>query len=191
MVLFRAVLLNVIVLAFFTTILDLLLPDSSFRSYIKMAMGFFTVLTILQPVVQLMQYDVPTFLQQTIEKAEQMAVAEVSASSEQINSEMLVVSYQEQVEAQYAEQIARQTKALLSLSDYTVQEVQCFFGDTTEEDAARQMWIKIQIVASTADDTAKVAQIQNAISGYYGLPVSQVEVRIVSEEESYNDDHAK
>ena len=55
MELIRAIVLNLITFVFFAAILDFLLPDSSFRSYIKMAMGVFIVLTILQPVMQILQ----------------------------------------------------------------------------------------------------------------------------------------
>lgn len=51
----RAVMLNVLVIVFLTTVLDLLLPDGTMRRYVKMTMGFFVVLTLLQPVMQLVQ----------------------------------------------------------------------------------------------------------------------------------------
>jgi stage III sporulation protein AF len=55
MELIRNVMLNIIILMFFTATLDYLLPEGSFRSYIKMAMGVILVLIILQPVVQILQ----------------------------------------------------------------------------------------------------------------------------------------
>ncbi len=70
MELVRAIMLNVIVLVFFTTILDLLLPDGTFRSYIKMAMGLFTVLTLLQPMIQLAQPDQMTAVEQKLTQSE-------------------------------------------------------------------------------------------------------------------------
>ena len=51
----RTIMLNIIILVFFTETLDYLLPEGSFRSYIKMAMGVILVLIILQPVVQILQ----------------------------------------------------------------------------------------------------------------------------------------
>ena len=55
MELIRNVMLNIIILVFFTATLDYLLPEGSFHSYIKMAMGVILVLIILQPVVQILQ----------------------------------------------------------------------------------------------------------------------------------------
>ncbi len=51
----RVIMLNIVLLVFFAAVMDFLLPNSSFRNYIKMAMGVFIVLTILQPVMQLLQ----------------------------------------------------------------------------------------------------------------------------------------
>ncbi|MBQ2369002.1 MAG: stage III sporulation protein AF [Peptococcaceae bacterium] len=50
----RTIMLNIVILVFFSAVLDFLLPEGSFRSYIKMAIGVFLVLTILQPVMQLL-----------------------------------------------------------------------------------------------------------------------------------------
>ena len=55
MELIRNIMLNIIILVFFTATLDYLLPEGSFRSYIKMAMGVILILIILQPVVQILQ----------------------------------------------------------------------------------------------------------------------------------------
>ena len=55
MELIRNIMLNIVILVFFSAVLDFLLPEGSFRSYIKMAMGVILVLIILQPVVQILQ----------------------------------------------------------------------------------------------------------------------------------------
>ena len=51
----RSIMLNIVILVFFSAVLDFLLPEGSFRSYIKMAMGVLLVLVILQPVMQIVQ----------------------------------------------------------------------------------------------------------------------------------------
>ena len=51
----RSIMLNIVLLVFFSAVLDFLLPEGSFRSYIKMAMGVLLVLVILQPVMQILQ----------------------------------------------------------------------------------------------------------------------------------------
>lgn len=182
MELFRTVMLNVIVLVFFTTVLDLLLPNGSFRSYIKMAMGFFAVLTLLQPAIQLLQQDSLTSLQQSALQAEQMVLAAPEYTAGQIAD--YTAFYTTQAEQQYAAQTAKQVEALLLLTDYAVEEVQCAFAPAEDQPEERQMQITIQL---TGDNEAEQQQVQTAISGYFGLDASQVQVTWTAEEEHGND----
>lgn len=186
---FRTVMLNVIVLAFFTTLLDLLLPNSTFRSYIKMAMGFFVVLTLLQPILQFLQKDHIISIAQSMAKTEQMAIAESVASEPQTDFSTFydAQTYRRQVETQYAEQIAKQIEALLLLSNDIVAQVQCFFVDKAEQEGTRQMQVAIQI----ADTNATLDRIKSAVCGYYGFDPAQVEVTVVSEEEKRDDKYAE
>ena len=51
----RIILLNIVGLVFFAAVMEFLLPNSSFRKYIKMTVGVVIVLTILQSVAELLQ----------------------------------------------------------------------------------------------------------------------------------------
>ena len=51
----RIILLNIVGLVFFAAVMEFLLPNSSFRNYIKMTVGVVIVLTILQSVAELLQ----------------------------------------------------------------------------------------------------------------------------------------
>ena len=70
----RTMMLNLLLIVFLTMLLDLLLPEGNMRGYIKMTMGFFVVLTLLQPIVQIArpegmlqqwQLSVPTMTEDT------------------------------------------------------------------------------------------------------------------------------
>lgn len=189
MELFRAIMLNVIVLTFFTTILDLLLPDGTFRNYIKMAMGFFTVLIVLQPLVQWVEHEDLTSLRKYVAKAEQAVMAESTVLQEQENSTVIsgVQSYQEQAEAQYAKQLEKQIEALLLLSNHTVQSVQCYFLDDIKNDTTNDRIRQLQVTVQLVGDLAEVEQIQTAISGYFGLSSAQVKIIALLEEDIRDD----
>lgn len=152
MELVRSVMLNVIILVFFTTLLDLLLPVEGIRSYVKLAMGFITVLMLLQPVVQLLERNPREVLQNN---ALPVIVQETDYTD----------WYIKQVEEQYAQQTAKQVEALLSLSNYTVESVHC----TLEP----EVMLTIQLSHCTDADLLKV---QTSMSGYFGLLPSQVQV---------------
>ena len=51
----RIIMLNIVGLVFFAAVMEFLLPNSSFRNYIKMTVGVVIVLTILQSVAELLQ----------------------------------------------------------------------------------------------------------------------------------------
>lgn len=179
MELIHTIMLNVIVLVFFAAILDLLLPAGSFRSYIKMAMGFFAVLTMLQPVLQFWQQDHVALAQQMVQ-AGQMAVADAEYSDDwQAQTNAYQEQYTAQIEAQYAAQTAQQIKSLLLLNAYPVTDVQCGFVPVMQQETERQLQVWIQLQG----DKSNSQQIQSAISGYFGLELAQVQVEWTNNEE--------
>ena len=185
MELVRTVMLNVIVLVFFATVLDLLLPDGSFRSYIKMAMGFFTVLVLVQPAINLLQHDYTAYFEE-IPPIEQAALAESADAVNHISGyDSTMPAYTAQAEAQYAAQTVRQIEALLLLGDYDVHGVQCCF--TAADDTANQRKLMIQIQMCEAYQE-KQEQIRTAISGYFGLDIAQVQIEWM---EAYCEDGLK
>ena len=187
MELVRTVMLNVIVLVFFATVLDLLLPDGRFRSYIKMAMGFFTVLVLVQPAVNLLQHDYTAYFEE-IPPIEQAALAESADAVNHISVyDSTMPAYTAQAEAQYAAQTARQIEALLLLGDYDVHDVQCCFTEADDTTNQRKLMIQIQIQMCEAYQE-KQEQIRTAISGYFDLDIAQVQIEWM---EAYCEDGIK
>ena len=111
MELIRELMLHVIVLVFFTTLLDLLLPDGTFRSYIKMVMGLFVVMSLLQPTISLLQRDNAVSVQQHI--VQNMVMAEATRQSEELSKKQQQLqetiqrywetAQQEQIQTEYGE----------------------------------------------------------------------------------------
>lgn len=157
MELIRTVMLNVIAIVFFTTLLDTLLPDGSMRSYLKMAMGFFIVLTFLQPVMQLLRPD--SMLQQW-----QLAFTAEAMESLPVQGELY--EKQNKVDAACQQKIEEQIKALLLLSNQMESiDVSC----TVEGYVLQQ--ITLTVPQGAAVDYERIRQ---ALSGYYGLEPEQI-----------------
>jgi stage III sporulation protein AF len=149
--------LNVIAIVFFTTFLDTLLPDGSMRSYLKMAMGFFIVLTFLQPVMQLLRPD--GMLQQW-----QLAFPAEAMESLPVQGELH--EQQNKVDAACRQKIEEQIKALLLLSSpMEFIDVSC----TVEDYVLKQ--ITLTVPQGAAVDYERIRQ---ALSGYYGLEPEQI-----------------
>ncbi len=158
MELIRTVMLNVIAIVFITTLLDALLPDGSMRSYLKMAMGFFIVLTFLQPVMQLLQPD--GILQQW-----QLAFNAGTMESLPVQGE-LYEQQQNKVDAAFQQKIEEQIEAMLLLSSQMESiDVSCMV----------EGYVLQQITLTIPQGTAvEYEQIRQALSGYYGLEPEQV-----------------
>lgn len=155
----RAVMVNILVIVFLTTLLDLLLPEGSLRGYVKMTMGFFVVLTLLQPILQLVQPD--NLLQQW-----QLAVPEREAGDSLTVEGAVYEARAAQLEQLYGEKINEQVRALLLLTT-DLEQVQV--DSVVEDQCLRQ--IRVQISATDGVDASRVAQ---ALSGYYGLAAEQI-----------------
>ena len=157
----RAVMLNVLVIVFLTTVLDLLLPDGTMRRYVKMTMGFFVVLTLLQPVMQLVQPE--GMLQQW-----QLSLPTLTAEGSLPAQGDVYARQRQQMEQLYAEKLEEQVASLLllatSLEDFTV--------DCTVKEQCLQQ-IRIRIPVGTAVDRQRLIQ---ALSGYYGIGTGQIQI---------------
>ena len=157
MELIRTVMLNVIAIVFFTTLLDALLPDGSMRSYLKMAMGFFVVLTFLQPVMQLLQPD---------GMLQQWQLAFNTGTMEYLPVQGELYEQQNKVDAACRQKIEEQIKALLLLSS----QIESIDVSCMVEGCLLQQII-LTIPQGAAIDCER---IRLALSGYYGLEPEQI-----------------
>lgn len=154
----RTIMRNVLFLVFVTTLLDLLLPEGSLRGYLKMTMGFFVVLTLLQPVAQLAD-------PQNMMQAWQLCTADwMEGNSLQV--EGIDFTQQEKaLEAMYQEKLCQQIQSLLLLTtEVEPQQVDCIVEDSCLQEI--HLWL-----SGTAVDQDR---IRRALSGYYGLDARQV-----------------
>lgn len=167
MELIRTVMLNVIAIVFLTTLLDVLLPEGNMRGYLKMTMGFFVVLTLMQPAVQLFQ---PEGMLQKWQLAVSIPKTDIVAVQGDVYGEQ-----RNEIDRLYQEKIEEQVTSLLLLS--TEMDVFQVFCDV--EDYCIQ---KIRITAAEKpEDTERLVQ---ALSGYYGLEPAQI-VITMEEAEHY------
>lgn len=156
----RTVMLNIILIVFLTTLLDLLLPEGSMRSYIKMTMGFFVVLTLLQPVMKLA--DPEGMLQQW-----QLEMPAIAASDDSIQVQGAVYEQQQQmIEELYQEKMNQQVASLLLLTT----ELEDFRVDCeVKQQCLQQITVWVPNKA-----TVNEQRVRQALSGYYGLAAEHV-----------------
>lgn len=165
----RTVMLNIIIIVFLTTLLDLLLPEGSMRGYIKMTMGFFVVLTLLQPVMKLA--DPKGMLQQW--DLEIPAVAAADSIQVQGNA---YAEQQQSLEQMFQEKMNQQVTSLLLLTtEMDSFRVEC----QVEEQCLQQITVWVP-----TGDKVDMQRVQQALSGYYGLAAEHV---LIQKEEAMAD----
>jgi len=149
---------NVLFLVFVTTLLDLLLPEGSLRGYLKMTMGFFIVLTLLQPVVQLAD-------PQNMLQAWQLSTAHLIEDNSLQVEGMDFTQQEKALEAMYREKLCQQVQSLLLLTtDVEPQRVDCIVEDSCLQEI--HLWLSGHAVDQD--------RIRRALSGYYGLDARQI-----------------
>lgn len=157
----RAMMLNILVMIFLTTLLDFLLPEGSLRGYVKMTMGFFVVLTLLQPIMQLANPE--AMLAQWQLTMPETAMVDSLAVDGEIYQEQV-----QQLEQMYREKINEQVQSLLLLTT-DLEQVQV--ESVVDEQCLQQLHIQIPTDAEV--DKQRITQ---ALSGYYGLAAEQITV---------------
>lgn len=110
---------NVITIVIFANIIELLLPNSSMRKYVKVVMGFFILLTILNPLFKLLNVDLSTFSVFDISDSQaRYRSSYVEGSALQKKNQQLVV-------ATFEKHFAEQIKALvLTQADVSAAKVE-------------------------------------------------------------------
>lgn len=164
----RTMMLNLLLIVFLTMLLDLLLPEGNMRGYIKMTMGFFVVLTLLQPIVQIARPE--GMLQQW-----QLSVPTMTEDTALAVQGETYVEQQKQLEQLYTEKMNNQvTSLLLMMTELSQVRV---------ESRVEQQQIQQITVWVPADESVDKQRLQQALSGYYGLAAEQV---VIQTEEAEN-----
>lgn len=110
---------NVITIVIFANIIELLLPNSSMRKYVKVVMGFFILLTILNPLFKLLNVDLSTFsVFNNSDSQAKYRSSYVEGNALQKKNQQLVVAT---FEKHFAEQIKALVLTQADVSDATVE----------------------------------------------------------------------
>lgn len=109
---------NVITIVIFANIIELLLPNSSLRKYVKVVMGFFILLTVLHPLFNLLNVDLSTFsvFDNSLRQNKIQATQSDGNSLQEKNQRLAVSTFEKHL----AEQIKALILTQAEVSDATV-----------------------------------------------------------------------
>ncbi|MDQ0337734.1 stage III sporulation protein AF [Caldalkalibacillus uzonensis] len=108
---------HIVLIILIATFLDLLLPNSQMRRYIKLVVGLLIIMTILSPVLELLTYDPEHMLREVEQMFEQQPGYELDIERErekieQVQQEAVL----QEVERLWAKEIIRDLEDQFSLS---------------------------------------------------------------------------
>lgn len=169
----KELLVNVTVIVFLTTMMDLLLPNSKMQPFIQMVMGLFIIVTILNPILKLIQ---PENWLDSLVLSENLAPYSDGMLAAQAET---IAESQEKLLSQYAEKLQKQINALVGLADGVIDchsEVQL----ASTERLGEVGYVKKVIVSvKSAENEAEIAQkLQKMLCSYYDWAEDVVEVQI-------------
>lgn len=167
----RGLVLNVTLIILLTTLLDLLLPEGRLQPFVKLVMGLFVVISMLNPLLN--------FLRQG--ETLQAWVLEEPIVSEQWDSIMaqgkfLQENRQQEIWQQYAIKLQEQVEALLLLLEDGQQGEAAVAVD--EETGALQY---IQVTFSGVRQEQLEQRLKQLLSGYYSLSEDKIEITWLGE----------
>lgn len=79
--------LNIIAVILFTVLVEILMPNNSFRGYIKLVLGLLVVLTVIKPITNIAGFDLETYIPEETYTVSSSDIDDVQ--NEQINNVFL------------------------------------------------------------------------------------------------------
>ena len=151
---------EIVLIVFITTFLDLLLPNGALTNFVRMVMGLFLLISILNPIVGLLNEDALLSSWHLLQKSEetQAVLAQGQALSK---------AQKERNLKEYEESLEQQITALVYLVD-EVKECE------TEVEADFETIKKITITVNNQADKQKITRL---IAMYYNFDQKLIEVR--------------
>lgn len=148
---------HIILLILMATFLDLILPSSQMKKYVKLVVGFLILLLILSPVLHMFQYD-PSQMISSIERIlhteSRMSASEISQQQQSIER-----MQQEEIVQEVARNWKVEIEALLEKEfPVDVVDLQLYVGRTGDELFLQQMDISLQPVNDEVKNAATEEQ---------------------------------
>ncbi|QHE52917.1 stage III sporulation protein AF [Pontibacillus sp. HMF3514] len=153
---------QIILFLLLALIIDLILPTSSLRKYIKLVVGLLLILIFLQPIFHLFEVDVDTFFAQEMSKWNDQAQVETMENLIEDKKKEIQASQRAYILEQMAVQLKKQAKEEL-LSEYGV-EIQNFSFQFQDEqnmslDTLKQLTVVLSESEKASNSSSSVEEV--------------------------------
>ncbi|KGX90486.1 stage III sporulation protein AF [Pontibacillus marinus] len=153
---------QIILFLLLALIIDLILPTSSLRKYIKLVVGLLLILIFLQPIFHLFEVDMDTFFAQEMSKWNDQAQVETMENLIEDKKKEIQASQRAYILEQMAVQLKKQAKEEL-LSEYGV-EIQNFSFQFQDEqkmslDTLKQLTVVLSESEKASNPSSSVEEV--------------------------------
>lgn len=195
---------NIMLIILLTTFLEMLMPSSSMQRFVKVIMGLFILIAILNPILRLInqQQDLEAFVWQQENSAQFNSILKQGECLQKVNEDLFWENYQQQIE--------RQMESLLKLihgvdeAEVQIKLAQTSKGETRElfrkvavtvgrkEEEGERGWglikpVKIVVGEINEEKTAVLSreeqllqlEIVKTLCHYFGLKDEQISVSFI------------
>jgi stage III sporulation protein AF len=195
---------NIMLIILLTTFLEMIMPSSSMQRFVKVVMGLFILVAILNPILSLInqQQDLKAFVWQQEDRPQVQfnSVLEQSERLQKVNQDLLWENYQQKLECQikslvkliYGVEEAEVQVKLKQIRDSGdgIKEVTVIVGRKEKEGGKEDELIKpVKIVVGeingekldvlSREEQMIQVDILQMLSRYFGLKEEQINVRFI------------
>lgn len=181
----RELVCNLAILLILATLMEMLLPMGNLRNFVKMIMGLFLIVTIMNPILQVVNQPIAFQVTDSALRAETQGILEKGKQIQQVNEQAAL--------RQYEQTLAQQIKAVAKLApNVSVQDVRVAIDGASETGQIKQ--ISLRVTPTNRSETAKslvvpvdiaAPQIQGA-GGAGRVKATTAEIGQISPEDKQN-----
>ena len=176
---------QIMLIILLTTFLEMIMPSSSMQRFVKVVMGLFILLAILNPMLKLInqQQALEAFVWQQEDRLQFNSVLEQGERLQKVNQDLFWENYQQKLECQMESLI----KLVHGVNEA---EVQVKFDQTRERDHRELLGEVIVFIERNGEEGGRglelikpeqllQAEIRKLLCQYFGLKEGQINVRFI------------
>lgn len=162
---------HVILIIFLTTFLEMIMPSSSMQRFVKVVMGLFILIAILNPLLNLLveqrELDAFVWQQEELLQPQSDRILENSAHFQKLNNDLVWGEYKRKIE-RHMESIVQTVQG--------VKEVQVNVKLAETVDGTTQYLEEVYVAVDNKDTQLSEEEIVKRLSQYYGLNERQIKI---------------
>jgi len=196
---------NLIFIILFTTLLEMFLPDSSMRKYVRLVMGFFIIMIFITPLAAVFNRNITTVYQvrpeTNIFSGDWEEIKRRGEEIGQSNEQLLAGYYRERIAERvravialdygdYEQEIAVELdnnyhleRINISLIDRQVREVKI---DRIEIGSEQLQFTEDTEEEKSVDEALMIINLKNRLSELFQLPLSNIDISIIRNRGDYS-----